>query len=206
MPRELPDPASLRRQLRTLRAELPEHARRAHSEQAARRVVDSRSFRAARTLAAYVADRGEDHRQRVDLAAWERGKQVYLPVLSPNGDRRLWFARYRPGAPMRRNRYGIPEPVWGRHDLIRPQALDLILLPLVAFDRHGHRLGMGGGWYDRSLAFRRHRRHWQRPRLAGLAHDFQLVPELPHQPWDVDLDEAFTENRHLQFTREHDQR
>ncbi|RMG59239.1 MAG: 5-formyltetrahydrofolate cyclo-ligase [Gammaproteobacteria bacterium] len=202
MSAELPDPAVLRRHLRTLRAELPVHEQQAHSERAARLVVESRSFRAARRLAAYVADRGEIDPLPIVLAAWEQQRQVYLPVLSPNGDQRLWFARYRPDAPMRRNRYGIPEPVWGRHDLIPAQALDLVLMPLVAFDRHGHRLGMGGGWYDRSFAFRQRRHHWQRPVLAGLAHDFQQVAALPHQPWDVDLDEVFTENRHIIFRRE----
>ena len=72
--------------------------------------------------------------------------------------------------------------------------MDVILLPLVAFDRKGYRLGMGGGYYDRSLAFRRSRQQWRRPRLIGVAHSCQQHPGLPQQHWDVPLDCIITES------------
>lgn len=67
-----------------------------------------------------------------------------------------------------------------------PWTLDAIFMPLVGFDREGHRLGMGGGFYDRTLAFTR---HWPRavPKLVGLGHHSQEVARLPVQPWDVSL-------------------
>jgi len=75
----------------------------------------------------------------------------------------------------------------------KPHALDLILLPLVAFDKSGHRLGMGGGYYDRTLAFLAHRRLWRKPHLLGTAYQFQQLETLPTQPWDIPLDGIATE-------------
>jgi len=72
-------------------------------------------------------------------------------------------------------------------------ALDIALVPLVAFDDYGRRLGMGGGYYDRTFAYLRHREHWRRPKLIGVAFEFQRVAELPAQPWDVPLDGIITE-------------
>src|SRR5687767_13746260 len=90
---------------------------------------------------------------------------------------------------MRRNRFGIPEPTGRR---CAPQQLDLVLLPLVAFDRRGARLGMGGGFYDRTFAFLRVAGR-RKPRLVGLAHHFQEVAQLPREPWDVPLAAIVTE-------------
>ncbi len=77
--------------------------------------------------------------------------------------------------------------------------LDALILPLLAFDTQGQRLGMGGGFYDRSLAALRHRRRWRRPRLLGVAHGFQEVSELPREPWDVPLDGIVTEQGYRSF-------
>jgi 5-formyltetrahydrofolate cyclo-ligase len=76
---------------------------------------------------------------------------------------------------------------------MRARELDLILLPLVAFDESGQRLGMGGGFFDRSLAFLAWRQHWRKPHLIGLAYDFQKVAALPREPWDVPLDAVVTD-------------
>ncbi len=78
-------------------------------------------------------------------------------------------------------------------NLVRAQKLDLILLPLVGFDTHCHRLGMGKGFYDRSLEFLNHRQHWRKPHILGLAHDFQRVESLPADPWDVPLQGVVTD-------------
>ena len=94
-----------------------------------------------------------------------------------------------------RNRFGIPEPSLRQHRIALPWALDVILVPLVGFDSACRRLGMGGGFYDRTLGFLRHRTHWRRPTLIGLAHECQRVAELEAQPWDVPLDMVVTEKR-----------
>jgi 5-formyltetrahydrofolate cyclo-ligase len=105
----------------------------------------------------------------------------------------MWFVRDLPNAPVRKNRFGIPEPL-RRHRWICPtHGLNLIIVPVVGFDRDCNRIGMGAGYYDRSLAFLRARRSWLRPRLVGLAHECQRVDVIEPQPWDVPLDAVVTE-------------
>jgi 5-formyltetrahydrofolate cyclo-ligase len=105
----------------------------------------------------------------------------------------LVFVGWRPGGELRRNRFGIGEP---RGPRLPWRRLDLVLLPLVAFDAGGGRLGMGGGFYDRTFAALRARRgQWQRPALVGLAHGFQRVAALPREAWDVPLAAVATERR-----------
>lgn len=111
-----------------------------------------------------------------------------LPVLGD--DRVLRFAPWRAGEPLVTNRYGIPEPE--RLDTALPaEAMDMIVLPLVGFDAVGHRLGMGGGWYDRSLAFRLGRA--APPHVVGAGFAAQRLAALPAEAWDVPLDAVCTE-------------
>ena len=123
------------------------------------------------------------------------GKQICLPMLLPWHYNRLWFVPWAAGDPLVRNRFGIAEPRPARDRRpIAPHALDLVLTPLVAFDRNCRRMGMGGGYYDRSFAFLGRRRHWNKPRLLGLAYGFQEVETLPVRPWDVPLAGVATEH------------
>ncbi len=96
---------------------------------------------------------------------------------------------------MRPNRFGIPEPIARGRRLTLPWNLDLLLMPLVGFDTDCHRLGMGGGFYDRTLAYLRLRRSWRRPRLLGLAHDCQRIERIEPRPWDIPLESVITECR-----------
>lgn len=98
---------------------------------------------------------------------------------------------------LRPNRFGIPEPAGTT--VFRARQLDLLLMPLVGFDTAGHRLGMGGGFYDATLAYMRQRRHWRKPRLIGVAFECQRVTALPHDPWDMPLDAVLTEKRLYRF-------
>lgn len=154
-------------------------------------LLRARVFRSARSIAAYFPVRGEADPSLVIEHALALGKRVYLPVLSRRGD--LCFAPLDADTPLRRNRLGIPEPDVQPRMLARPRDLDLVLTPLVAFDRSGTRLGMGGGYYDRSFAYLRHRLHWRRPRLIGYAYGFQEVPALERAEWDVPLSGVVTE-------------
>lgn len=132
--------------------------------------------------------------------AWGRGKQVYLPILSPLGDNKLWFAKYEPCEPLFYNQYGIPEPALSKRKMIRPIQLDLVLAPLVGFDKKGHRLGMGGGYYDRTFAFLNYRKSFYKPWFIGLAYHFQQLPSLESHFWDVDLRGVVTENHFQLFS------
>ncbi len=184
-------PVQLRRQCRRYRRGLsPEH-QQAHRQAFAGLSAQQFFFLKARHIATYIAADGELDPSGLLTSAL--AKQWYLPVLRPKPHIKLWFARYRPGQDMRNNRFGIPEPPL-KHRYIRPPwALDLILMPLVGFDADCNRLGMGGGYYDRTLAYLRHRTHWRKPVLVGVAHECQRLDALPVRDWDIPLDYVITE-------------
>lgn len=142
-------------------------------------------------VAGYWAMDGE-----IALHAWQvqlpRAQLYCLPVL--HGDT-LRFAPWRPGDALVTNRYGIPEPDVASSALLTPQQMQLVVLPLVAFDAAGTRLGMGGGWYDRSFAFRHDA--GAPPWLVGAGFDAQRVPALERAAWDVPLDAICTEQSTL---------
>lgn len=188
------DKARLRREMRDRRRSVPpreawDAARRAAVH--ARRLPPLAS---ARRIGCYLAMGGELDAGPVIEAAWWRGQSVFLPVI--DGDR-LAFAPFEPGTPLVANRYGIPEPDVPRQAWCRARQLDVVMAPLVAFDAGGHRLGMGGGFYDRTLAFRRFRRCFRRPWFIGIAYGFQRVPRLESDPWDVGLDAVVTDEGSL---------
>ena len=150
-------------------------------------------FVRSRHLAGYLAIDGELDPAPLLERARAMGKRVYLPVLAGNPAAHLLFAPYHLDMAMQANRFGILEPDVPAADLLLPQHLDLVLTPLVAFDLHGTRLGMGGGFYDRTFAFRHNPAHLPRPLLLGLAYELQKVAELPRQSWDIPLDGIVTE-------------
>lgn len=143
-------------------------------------------FRTARNVAGYWAVRGELPLNLVVAALTRRGQHYFLPVLGHA--RQLQFAEYRDGTAIASNRVGIPEPQADVSERCTARDLDLIVLPLLAFDRAGHRLGTGGGWYDTSLAFVRTAARPARPLLVGAGYAFQEAPAIPVEPWDVPLD------------------
>ncbi|RMG30601.1 MAG: 5-formyltetrahydrofolate cyclo-ligase [Gammaproteobacteria bacterium] len=187
-------PRTLRRRLRQARNALSAAARRSAAERVAEHLLGLTCFRNARRIAAYLATDGELDPAPIVRCARAMGKEIYLPVLLPVGPRRLWFAPWPPEAPLACNRYGIPEPVRAARTRVSPHCLDLVLTPLVGFDAAGHRLGMGGGYYDRTFAFLRRHRHWCHPRLVGLAYECQRLQCLPVHPWDVPLAGVVTES------------
>ena len=195
------DSQLLRRQLRALRRGLSPAARQQAALSVAHRLESWPLARAAR-IAGYWACDGELDPGPVLERAWAEGRQVFLPVLAGEPPCSLQFAPYRPGAPLRRNRFNIPEPEVARTECLQPADLDLVLAPLVGFDATGTRLGMGGGFYDRGFAFLRGKTELGRkPRLLGLGYEFQRVAELVRQPWDVPLDAVATEQALYEFSK-----
>ncbi len=183
----------LRTRLRRQRCALSQAERAQCSEAAARRFAATRRFCCSRHIAFYLPNDGELDPLPLMQRAWAKRKTCYLPVLSALPSRRLWFAPYHEGDTLVYNRYGILEPDVPVSELASAWMLDLIMVPLVAFDGQGNRLGMGGGFYDRTLAFLKYRRCWQSPRLFGLAYDFQKVAHIQAEPWDVPLQGVITE-------------
>lgn len=184
-PARQPDRKSLRQQLRALRRSLSRQQQQQASERLALNLGKTASLRRARHIAVYLPNDGEIDPREFVHGARKRGVSFYLPVLHPIHRGRLVFAPWSGSTPLRRNRFGIPEPAFATSQ--RPAwALDAVLMPLVGFDREGGRLGMGGGFYDRTFAFsRRYPRLC--PALIGLAHQCQQVERLPTASWDIAL-------------------
>jgi 5-formyltetrahydrofolate cyclo-ligase len=155
-------------------------------------------FSVDQRVAGYWAVRGELLLHLVFSALLARGQSYHLPALAADG--RLRFALWHPGTAVRTNRYGIPEPDVGAKDLLEPETLELVLVPLLAFDRRGHRLGSGAGYYDRSFAFLRDSARPALPLLVGIGYSFQEMPELSVQPWDVKMDFVATEKELIDCT------
>ncbi len=187
---------SLRRRIRARRSALLPAVARIAAFSAVHRLWSLPCLARARRLAIYLPAAGELDCTPMALQAWRRGRQVFLPVIA---GRTLRFAPFHPGSDLRANRFGIPEPVTPRRNWRNARQLDVIVAPLVAFDSDGRRLGMGGGFYDRTLAFRTRRSRGRRPHFIGLAFEMQKVAKLPSDAWDVALDAVVTESATYRF-------
>jgi 5-formyltetrahydrofolate cyclo-ligase len=183
----------LRRRLRVQRRGLSDTQRRSAARQVARRFPLASSFARQRRIALYLGSDGELDPMPLIQRLIAAGRHCYLPVLNPHRRKPLRFAAYRPGMPMALNRFAIAEPLVPRAQLLPASCLDLIIMPLVGFDENGNRLGMGGGFYDRTLAFLQYRDGWRRPLLFGLAYEFQRIERLRGRSWDVPMDGMVTD-------------
>ena len=152
------------------------------------------AFRRGQRIAIYLAMPGEVDPAAILRAARRAGCEIFVPHVASRRRGRMTFVPLRPGTRLRPNAYGIAEPVARAGERVRPLTLDLVLMPVVGFDRDGNRLGMGAGYYDRALRHRRDAaRRWRRPRLVGLAFACQEVESIVPSPWDVALDAVVTE-------------
>ena len=163
-------------------------------------VSRSRLFQKAHHVAFFLPNDGEIDLRPLLTLAWQQGKHCYLPVLGMRHENRMWFMPYTPGDVLLSNRFGIPEPVLSR-DLryYKNWMLDLVLVPLVGFDQDGNRLGMGGGYYDRTFAYLGRRTKWRRPHLMGVGFDMQECKTVPVSEWDIPLDSVATESGIREF-------
>lgn len=149
----------------------------------------------ANHIAIYLTNDGELSTAPFINWCWENNKRTYLPVIHPFSKGNLLFIEYDKNTPMKRNQYGILEPKLNVNYIRAPNQINVIFTPLVAFDLQGSRLGMGGGFYDRTL------QHWYPkyqvnktalPYPIGLAHECQQVPNIPTESWDIPIPEIIT--------------
>lgn len=189
--------STLRRQLKATRNALKPPARRQAARASLRLALRHGLLLRARRIGVYLPHGEEFDAHLLLNQILLMRRECYVPVLPQRG-RVLRFARIEHDSRMTRNRYGIAEPLDARP--LRARQLDLLLMPLVGFDHQGFRLGMGGGFYDATLAFMRHRRSWRKPRLVGMAYECQRVESLPHDPWDMPLDAVLTERQLYRFS------
>ncbi|WP_330212504.1 5-formyltetrahydrofolate cyclo-ligase [Pseudomonas sp. Z18(2022)] len=183
----------LRRMLRKARRALTPSEQRQAALGLYRQLAQHPLFRRAKHISLYLPTDGEIDPRLLLRAAQRRGKATYLPVLSAWPRTKMVFQRVRPGEKLRPNRFRILEPQVNVSRQRKVWALDLVLLPLVGFDDVGGRLGMGGGFYDRSLAYMARRKSWRKPTLLGLAHECQKVERLAQASWDVPLEGTVTD-------------
>lgn len=181
--------SGLRRQSRRARRSLTPEYRSLASRRIADRFLASRYFLSARTLACYISVGDEVDTAAIIERAWCAGKRIFVPVTTP--DRQMTFRSLDRETPLVRNNFGLWEPISG--DKIAPANIDVVVTPLVAFDESGHRIGMGGGYFDSTFAFLKFRRHWFHPKLVGLAYDCQRVEKIEPNPWDIRLYRVYSE-------------
>ncbi|SEI47617.1 5-formyltetrahydrofolate cyclo-ligase [Azotobacter beijerinckii] len=185
--------AQLRRLLRQRRRALAPHRQRQAARRLYRQLAQHPLFRRCRHVALYLPNDGEIDPGLLLEAAQRRGKATYLPVLNAWPATRMVFQRIHPGEALCLNRFRIREPRPNRTRQRKVWTLDLLLMPLVGFDPEGGRLGMGGGFYDRSLAYRSRHEYCRKPVLLGLAHECQKVDRLALASWDVPLEATVTD-------------
>lgn len=187
------DKTQLRRVLRNRRRALADQEQCSHRTALAQRFIRCRFLLRYQRIAIYLSNDGELDPSLLAARAWDTGKKLFLPVLRGDSKQALWFAAYHSGDQLLRNRFGIYEPKLTSHAPVPPWSIDLMLLPLVGFDTKGNRLGMGGGFYDRTLAYLNQRSVWRKPMLLGVAHECQKLTNIEVQSWDVPLDGIITE-------------
>jgi len=186
---------SLRVTLRAARNAIPQQYRLYAEQQIVKQIISHPIFFRSKDIAFYMANDGEINVFNLLEKTLALGKRIYLPKLHPTRQQELLFLPYTLQSPLINNRYDIPEPEI-THSRIRPVwSLDLLFMPLVGFDRFGNRLGMGSGYYDKTLSRILTQPQLPRPKLVGCAFDIQETDKLPHDLWDIPLDFILTEHR-----------
>jgi 5-formyltetrahydrofolate cyclo-ligase len=141
-------------------------------------------FQTSHHVACYVSVGQEVDTHRLIVSALAMGKQVYVPVTQKKGV--MHFQEISGLDELRPVRFGLLEPVYQAEKVVRPDDLDLVIVPGIAFDRQGNRLGFGGGFYDRFLA-------QCAATTVGLAYAFQVIDAVPAENHDVQMDGVVTE-------------
>lgn len=192
----------LRQQFHHRRNSVPSKSRYFHALRASQHLAQWPQLSQFKHSACYLSVKGELPTLPLIDVLWKSGQRVYLPLLHQSGHPKLHFLPYTPASPLKNNRFGIPEPIYHPRLERSAKQLDLVLMPLLAFDELGSRLGMGGGFYDRSFSFINDQQPTKkRPFLLGVAMHCQKAHRLERRPWDVPLDGVLTERGLLLFKR-----
>lgn len=185
--------AEIRQQIRDQRARLQEHEIQQASEKVTDCVISFMSFESPLNMAFYMPNQGEIDPTPLIEHAWQQDNDCYLPGLHPDKEKQLVFLNYTQETQLVTNKYGIPEVPYDPNLACDTEALDIVFVPLVAFDEACHRIGLGAGFYDRAFNFKLQSHH-EPPMLIGLAYEFQKAEKIPAQAWDVPVDIVVTES------------
>lgn len=157
-----------------------------------RNLLDSNILEDKSRIAIYCSVNNEVATMQIIKHLWTKDKELFLPIIKSN---QLVFGSYKSGDNLSNNKFDIPEPTTQREELITADVLDLVIVPLVAFDSDCNRLGMGGGYYDRALAFKKTSSKTSSPLLIGLAYELQKVNILEMNSWDIPMDGIISESK-----------
>jgi len=188
--------SELRKTLLRKRKAVPPAQRDSLSRRIARTVNALPEFKSGARVAVYLPFGSEvDTAHVMRFAKWRRIR-LFVPLVVGIRRRKMLFVPLERGI-----KPGTERTIGHRHAARHVSArwFNLILLPVVGIDAAGHRLGMGAGFYDRSLAFRRQRARWRGPRLIALAFDCQRVDSVHPQSWDARLDAVISESGLSEF-------
>lgn len=161
-------------------------------------VLEHEFLKQNRCIASYHSFSGEIDTVEINKALRLAGHHMALPVIHPEEKGLMDFYSYEKPEDLILNRFKIPEPVVSEENLVQPHHLEVVIVPLVGFNEKGERLGMGGGYYDRML-----KKISCECLTLGLAYDFQLIPEIKSQAWDMPLDEVITPTKHYIFNKKY---
>ena len=184
----------LRLDARKARQSMTVRERAQASRQITDRFLNSRYFMGSDTIGCYVSMWDEVDTSAIIERAWRAKKRIFLPVTAAS--RNMRFRETLPQTELAMNDFGLWEPVSGTS--IEVRELDVVVTPLVAFDNRRNRIGMGGGYFDRTFAFLRDRQHWLRPKLIGVAFECQRAPKIARNPWDIPVFRIYTESGQAQ--------
>jgi 5-formyltetrahydrofolate cyclo-ligase len=186
---------AIRQEVRNKRCQLNAEKQQEQSLLLCEKLIHQKELSKVKKIAIYLANDGELNTLPFINWCWKNAISVYLPVIHPFSKGHLLFLKYTNTSSMVKNKYGISEPKLDVRSIITVANLDIIFTPLVAFDKQGNRLGMGGGFYDRTLATW-HAQYQQnkqtKPMPIGLAHDCQQVTTIPIESWDIPLPKIIT--------------
>ncbi|MFK5894792.1 MAG: 5-formyltetrahydrofolate cyclo-ligase [Pseudomonadota bacterium] len=190
---------SIRASMRQQRRNLSPLKQKINANKLAKYLINMRLVKQASKIAVYLSNDGELDLSELIKAFWKANKTCYLPVLNKKLPGHLVFLPYNKNQKLINNRYKILEPAYSYRNSKMAKQLDIILMPLVSFDKRGNRIGMGGGYYDRTLSFMRKTTKSQtanrKPALIGIAHSIQQVEQIPVEPWDIKLNMIVTDNK-----------
>ena len=201
---------SLRSKVRSRRRLLSQEEQNIAEKLLSDQLSQHKKIQSAQHIAIYLANDGELDPMDFILWCWSQGKHVYLPVIHPFNHHNLLFLHYDKTTKLIANKFGILEPTLNVNNVCPLSQLDILVTPLVAFDTNGARLGMGGGFYDRTLAswFSQQKQQkltnvdatsQSRFHPIGIAHNCQLVETIPTEPWDIPLPEIITPSKRYTF-------
>lgn len=188
--------ANIRHSIRQSRRELTSTQQRQAAENAYQKLNQHHKILNAKHIALFLSIDGEIDTTPLINGFWQQGKAVYLPVIHPFCPGHLLFVRYQSDSILIPGPLGVRQPKLDVNRVLPLAQLDIMFVPLVAFDTQGNRLGMGGGYYDRTLQYWKQHHFWP----IGLAHDCQQVKQLPNRSWDVPLPEIITPSKVWHFT------